>query len=493
MSLTVCEWCRRRAHHVSFSSPLPANDVPLSAAAQAALAPLTPPAACCLCLDLFPFLFSPLAAVQLDALFAGFKTDKFSLVVALSATHELREALLGQALSSASERAAERVRELLKGRGKKEAGGGVTVTLSDSGGERDVLALGQGMPQQVNHDNGQKKKRGRGRKRQEAEGGPSIAAVSAPSLSKAKLAQALQNASVDEMRKKIAASGGFLGPLSAAANTPLLSAKGAEFYVGGRYTKFARNIPQSKWLSGGERIGYSSVEELIGDRVTAVTGGAGVLGAAGREDRNVRMTGTGRPFFLLVIGATIDEESARAAVTGLKMTESCPVQVTDLHLMTAAEVTAVNEGAREKTKCYRLLVRIPHSAPPLEQEKKSLPPLTVEQRTPIRVLHRRGNMVRKRRIFSLTIRERKDASKGGGFGEINSGANFGEIGRVVEVEMESGAGLYIKEWVHGDCGRTCPSLSHLLGCQATFLALDVYDVRVGGATAHDEEEEEEDE
>jgi tRNA U54 and U55 pseudouridine synthase Pus10 len=37
---------------------------------------------------------------------------------------------------------------------------------------------------------------------------------------------------------------------------------------------------------------------------------------------------------------------------------------------------------------------------------------------------------------------------------------------------------YIKEWVHGDLGRSSPSLSSLLGCNCTFLSLDVFDVRL---------------
>lgn len=37
---------------------------------------------------------------------------------------------------------------------------------------------------------------------------------------------------------------------------------------------------------------------------------------------------------------------------------------------------------------------------------------------------------------------------------------------------------YIKEWVHGDLGRTKPSLSTIIGCACTFLSLDVFDVRM---------------
>ena len=39
--------------------------------------------------------------------------------------------------------------------------------------------------------------------------------------------------------------------------------------------------------------------------------------------------------------------------------------------------------------------------------------------------------------------------------------------------MRTEAGTYIKELVHGDFGRTRPSLSSILGCNIDILALDV--------------------
>ena len=91
-------------------------------------------------------------------------------------------------------------------------------------------------------------------------------------------------------------------------------------------------------------------------------------------------------------------------------------------------------------------------------------PLTVRQRTPARVLHRRGNAVRERRVLALRVEPQP--------------RELGAAQSVLQVEMETEAGLYIKEWVHGDLGRTEPSLAALLGTPCTFLALDVYDVRL---------------
>ncbi len=120
-------------------------------------------------------------------------------------------------------------------------------------------------------------------------------------------------------------------------------------------------------------------------------------------------------------------------------------------------------GATEKTKCYRLLVRV-ETANAVALPADLVLPLTVRQQTPVRVLHRRGNAIRERGIRALQVKVRER----------------GEGQSVLQVEMETEAGLYIKEWVHGDLGRTAPSLAALLGTPCTFLSLDVYDVRLPG-------------
>ena len=38
------------------------------------------------------------------------------------------------------------------------------------------------------------------------------------------------------------------------------------------------------------------------------------------------------------------------------------------------------------------------------------------------------------------------------------------------------AGTYIKEFVHGDLGRTTPNVGTILGCEADILQLDVTQV-----------------
>ena len=49
-----------------------------------------------------------------------------------------------------------------------------------------------------------------------------------------------------------------------------------------------------------------------------------------------------------------------------------------------------------------------------------------------------------------------------------------------ELTIVASAGTYIKEFVHGDLGRTEPSVGSLLGCEADIFQLDVLEVHTHG-------------
>src|SRR5438034_11334278 len=81
-------------------------------------------------------------------------------------------------------------------------------------------------------------------------------------------------------------------------------------------------------------------------------------------------------------------------------------------------------------------------APPVEEAKlkKTLPVLVAEpiaQRTPERVVHRRADTTRHRRLLAAEV--------------------VGVEGDRAELRVTAEAGTYVKEWVHGDHGRTRPS------------------------------------
>ncbi|MEA1871238.1 MAG: tRNA pseudouridine(54/55) synthase Pus10, partial [Candidatus Bipolaricaulota bacterium] len=81
---------------------------------------------------------------------------------------------------------------------------------------------------------------------------------------------------------------------------------------------------------------------------------------------------------------------------------------------------------------------------------------TIRQRTPVRVAHRRADLVRERRLL--------DAD-----GTLLSP-------READLTLRGEGGLYIKELVSGDEGRTVPSLSERIGIESRVAELDVIDV-----------------
>lgn len=241
-------------------------------------------------------------------------------------------------------------------------------------------------------------------------------------------------------------------------------------FLRGRYRKLVRGIPQTRWPcrrcrgKGCERCGGTgamypaSVEEIIGAEVVRATQGADAfLHGMGREDVDARMLGRGRPFVLevrLPRRRRVDLEAALRAINA-----SGSVEVDRLVPATRADVVAVKEDRAPKT--YRIAIR---TSPPVEpgKLKEGLSVLVgrpIAQRTPSRVAHRRADMTRHRRVLAADV--------------------VSAHGDLAEVRVTAEAGTYVKELVHGDRGRTSPSLAERLGVACEVLELDVLDVHDG--------------
>jgi len=239
-------------------------------------------------------------------------------------------------------------------------------------------------------------------------------------------------------------------------------------YIYGRYIKRVRNISQTRWLcrfcngKGCEVCGYTgkryvaSVEELIAAPVVELFEARDAkLHGAGREDVDARMLGRGRPFVLEVVEPKkrfLDIEMVEMAIN-----ESAggKVKVIGLEYTDASKVREVKMERHRKK--YRAKVVFERD---VEREKliAALEKLrgVIEQRTPRRVAHRRADRIRVRRVFDARL--------------------LHHTNRVAVIEIEAEAGLYIKELVSGDEGRTKPSLSEILGVKSEVEKLDVLDV-----------------
>ena len=241
-------------------------------------------------------------------------------------------------------------------------------------------------------------------------------------------------------------------------------------FVAGRYRKLVRDIPQSKWFCsscrgrgcdkcrGTGKLYPDSVEEFVSKPLLeAAEGEKTAFHASGREDIDARMLGRGRPFVVEVskprkraldlarLGETINEVAAGK------------VEISNLRI-TTKDLVGKLKRAECAQKKYRVLVEFEQDL--LEKNlsllERKLSGTLIRQQTPQRVLHRRADLTRERYIYNVKVRMVSP--------------------RRVEMQVRCQGGLYVKELVSGDDGRTIPSVSELLSNKAKTLKLDVLNV-----------------
>ncbi|XP_073023000.1 uncharacterized protein [Primulina eburnea] len=235
-------------------------------------------------------------------------------------------------------------------------------------------------------------------------------------------------------------------------------------FIGGRYIKYSRNVSQSRWIIDDERRGEASVEEIVGCNILPICHGDSYkFHAAGREDMDVRMLGTGRPFLVEIQNARQfpSDILVKDMENKINSLESKLVRVKNLKVFGSQGWELMREGEAEKQKQYAALVWISR---PLTcdddltlSSRKDTP---IQQRTPVRVLHRRSPLEREKVIHWMKMERIAGHSQ------------------YFLLHLCTQAGTYIKEFVHGDLGRTHPSVGSMLGCRAEILRLDVTDVKM---------------
>lgn len=243
-------------------------------------------------------------------------------------------------------------------------------------------------------------------------------------------------------------------------------------FISGRYRKLVRGIPQSKWICvkcggrGCQRCNWTgkmypeSVEELIAKPILERTLGEGTsFHAAGREDRDVRMLGRGRPFVIEVKKPKKRNIDLKELENAINEYAKGKVKVLNLRFADREAVRKL-KGMEEAQKIYRVIVKFDREITDEEicKLEKELTGATIYQRTPIRVLHRRSDRLREKHIYETKIKRL--------------------TGNTIKMRVRCQGGLYVKELVTGDNGRTEPSISSILNVRAEPLELDVLNVLI---------------
>ena len=241
-------------------------------------------------------------------------------------------------------------------------------------------------------------------------------------------------------------------------------------FIYGRYKKFKRDIPQTKWFCkickgrGCKKCDYSgklyekSVEELISkDFLKATEGNDESFHGCGREDIDARMLGNGRPFILEIKNPKKRSIDLSRLEKDINNSNKEDIQILNLRFSNKNEVIKLKSSIPKKI--YRITIRgnRPINNEKLKKAIQSLRGKTIGQFTPSRVAHRRANMVREKYIYNCNVESVDDKTA------------------IITVEAESGT--YIKELVSGDNGKTKPNISEMIGIPCNVTELDVIEIK----------------
>ncbi len=235
-------------------------------------------------------------------------------------------------------------------------------------------------------------------------------------------------------------------------------------FIAGRYNKYSREIPQTIWpcrvchgkgcdhCNGKGKMYPTSVQEIIGDiALEMAEGQEHFFHGMGREDIDACMLGEGRPFVLEISQPRkryidLDELERRANQTDMAGFNS-------LKFVQREAVERYKAAASDKVYHVHVKAEGKVNKEELVRVAQSFKDVTIDQRTPRRVEHRRADLVRKRKIHWCEAEWVSDDS--------------------FDLDLETDSGTYVKEFVSGDEGRSIPSFSERLGIQCKVQTLDV--------------------
>ncbi len=239
-------------------------------------------------------------------------------------------------------------------------------------------------------------------------------------------------------------------------------------YVEGKYNKFKRGIPQTKWPCtkckgrGCDECNHTgkqypeSVEELISEHFLKLTKGREAkFHGAGREDIDVLMLGSGRPFVLEIKEPKIRNLDLAKLEKQINEINEGKTAYHSLCLCERRRKAEIKQSSPDTYKVYQALVKCDGAF-----DKDKLEELTkldeIHQQTPLRVLRRRADKIRIKHVMDLSY-------------EIIDDTHFNMI-------IKTEGGLYIKELISGDGGRSRPNVGEILGVNAVCEQLDVIEV-----------------
>ena len=242
-------------------------------------------------------------------------------------------------------------------------------------------------------------------------------------------------------------------------------------FIEGNYNKLDRTVPQTRWpcstckghgcrkCNDTGQLYPDSVQSLIAAPFTRVTScGEDLFHGMGREDIDAAMLGSGRPFVLELRMPKVRDVDLEAIEEEINSMNKSRIEVNSLKFVERARVAELKNTVCDKTYRVEVSIKGEVSIESLKKGAQRLAGTVVEQRTPMRVSHRRADLVRPRLVNSVDVVSFQDT--------------------MTELVIRAQHGTYIRELVSGDEGRTVPSFSSLVKAACKVEVLDVLELHL---------------
>ncbi len=268
----------------------------------------------------------------------------------------------------------------------------------------------------------------------------------------------------DKSKKEFSINPDILCILDFNTDPPKIDLQIKPLYIYGKYQKLKKDIPQTKWLCPrcrGKGCKYcnftgklypTSVEEEIARPILEASGGSSEkFHGSGREDKDVLNIGW-RPFIVEIQNPVV--RSLNLNEMKNRINKSGVVKVNELRPTSKDEIKKIKSARFDKT--YEAIIECDSDLGDLISIEEFFKYREIKQKTPTRVLHRRSDTTRVRKVKYVKCKP-LDA-------------------RRFKAIIRAESGTYIKELVSGDNGRTEPSFSSVLKSHCNVAELNVLEV-----------------
>jgi len=240
----------------------------------------------------------------------------------------------------------------------------------------------------------------------------------------------------------------------------------SNIYIYVRYLKKTREYAQHVWAcpsckgKGCKKCNYTkekypSIESAFKEIFVKEFGASDcILHASGREDVDVMTLGHGRPAVIEIVNPT--KTTSDLELIAQKIKQNYPLEILQPKIVKKFWIEAICNSHFDK-KYYAIVSSKTKELTKNDFELlKNSCPILLKQRTPLRVLKRRTDMIRERYILDLKLEKIED--------------------KKLHLIIYAQAGTYIKEFISGDGGRTHPSVSSILKTECSCEELTLIDV-----------------